>query len=322
MGFNEKNLDLQNYFESKLDKNKQYLVAVSGGVDSIVLGFLMKKLGYNFLAITVDHNLRKNSKKDAEFTVNYLKTFDINCILKTWHGKVKKNLEQEAREARYLIFEEVAIQNNISEILTAHHLDDQIETFFMNLMRGSGLNGLCAMPKSKALTNNIKLSRPLLEVPKSDILDYAIKNNLQWVEDETNSDEKFTRNKIRKIITGFEYFEELKPRILMAIEHLQGVKTIIDDIVQREMQAVILSDVEGSFKKDWFLNLKAEIQFGILREIILHFSDKKPRFSSLKTWHDLILSGEIKRITISNLLVSVRKKEVFFKVWESFGKLD
>ncbi len=314
MGFNEKNLDLQNYFESKLDKNKQYLVAVSGGVDSIVLGFLMKKLGYSFLAITVDHNLRENSKKDAEFTVNYLKTFGINCILKAWHGEVKKNLEQEAREARYLIFEEIATQNNISEILTAHHLDDQIETFFMNLMRGSGLSGLCAMPKSKALTNNIKLTRPLLEVPKSEIIEYAIKNNLQWAEDETNSDEKFTRNKIRKIITGFEDFEEFKPRISMAIEHLQGVKTVVDDIIQKEMQNIVLSGIEGSFKKDWFLDLKSEIQLGILREIVLHFSDKKPRFSSLKTWHDLILSGEIKRITISNLLVSVRKKEIIFLI--------
>lgn len=310
-----KEIKIHKLISTTLDISKKYLVAVSGGVDSVVLAVAMKKLNYNFLAITIDHNLRPNSKTDAKFTKEYLASLGIECLIKTWHGKIEKNLEQEAREARYSIFQQIADDNNIHEIITAHHLDDQVETFFMNLLRGSGLDGLCCMPITKNISNKTKLTRPMLSISKLEILNYAQEKSLKWVEDETNEDEKFTRNKIRKIISSFEDFQEFKPRIANAIMHLQGVKQVVDEILEEEFKNVYLETCEGAFKKEWFLNLNREIQFGILKKIILHFADKKPRFSSLQTLHSLIISGEIKRITTSNLLVSVRKKEVFFKVW-------
>ena len=146
--------DLSNIFlkfKNKLDfLNKNiYTVAVSGGPDSLALVALTKAYSYTrkskFHYVLVDHNIRKNSAKEANQVKNLLKKNKINLNILINKKKIKRNIQSLARNTRYEILSKYCIKNNISALLTAHNLEDQVETFFIRLSRGSGLTGLSSM---------------------------------------------------------------------------------------------------------------------------------------------------------------------------------
>ncbi|WP_343192677.1 tRNA lysidine(34) synthetase TilS [Buchnera aphidicola (Taiwanaphis decaspermi)] len=187
----------------KLIKNKKrILLAYSGGIDSTVLFYklmdLKKIKKIKIRAIHINHQLHKNSIKWANHCFNNCKENSIPITIVKVIPNIKKfGIEGGARKARY-----DAIKNNIlkNEILmTAQHQDDQCETFFLALKRSSGPKGLSCMPKKKKFFNNL-LIRPFLEISKKKIYQIAKKNNLKWIEDNTNNNIKYERNFIRKKI--------------------------------------------------------------------------------------------------------------------------
>ena len=158
-------------FKSKI------IVATSSGVDSIVLCNLCKKLDLDFSIAHCNFSLRGNeSDLDAEFSKNFAKSLNVKYYSKTFNTlKYKKenalSTQMAARELRYAWFDTISIDYDY--VLTAHHLDDQLETFFINLSRGSGLDGLSGIP---VVAN--KLVRPLLNFSKDEILKFAKNNNI------------------------------------------------------------------------------------------------------------------------------------------------
>ena len=167
--------DLSNIFvnfKNKLDllNKKSYVVAVSGGPDSLALVALTqfyklhKKTKFEYLL--VDHNIRKNSHKEAKKVKNLLKKKKINLKILVNKKKITKNIQAEARIARYDIISNYCKQNRIQTILTAHNLEDQVETFFIRLSRGSGLKGLSSMKELSKIATKVNLFRPLLDVKK------------------------------------------------------------------------------------------------------------------------------------------------------------
>ena len=181
---------------------KRLLLAVSGGLDSICLAhyFICNKeaLGIEWLGIAhVHHGLREGTAdRDAAFVETFAKAHNIPFFLKKLDGEALKNaegsLEENARDARYKALQEAA--KNCDAIVTAHHAGDQTETMYMRLRRGTTLAGLRGI---QDVRDNIY--RPFLSVTRADLLAYARKNNLEWCEDESNSDVKFARNKVRHI---------------------------------------------------------------------------------------------------------------------------
>lgn len=172
----------------------KYVIAVSGGVDSIVLLNLLVKQSKNtdlkIIVAHFDHGIRKDSLNDLRFvkdlTTNYgLKFYSKQGFL----GSTAS--EQKARQARYSFLNEVVKKEQADGLITAHHQDDLIETAIINIIRGTGRKGL------SSLSSEAKLLRPLLDYPKSRIIKYAQKNNLQWQEDPTNLDTQYLRNYIR-----------------------------------------------------------------------------------------------------------------------------
>ena len=181
---------------------KRLLLAVSGGLDSICLAhyFIANRetLGIEWLGIAhVHHGLREGTAdRDAAFVEAFAKAHNVPFFLKKLDGEALKNadgsLEENARDARYKALQEAA--KNCDAIVTAHHAGDQTETMYMRLRRGTTLAGLRGI---QDVRDNIY--RPFLSVTRADLLAYARENNLEWCEDESNSDVKFARNKVRHV---------------------------------------------------------------------------------------------------------------------------
>jgi tRNA(Ile)-lysidine synthase len=178
-------------------KTKTIYLAVSGGIDSMVLTSCLLQLKVKHTLLHCNFKLRGNeSDTDEVFVKNYAKQNNINCVTtsfdtKSYCEKHHLTTQEGARELRYNWFSTFLDDSN-SVLLTAHHLDDQIETFFINLLRGTGLKGLTGIPNSK---NNIY--RPLLTFFKQQIIDFATTNQIKFREDQSNQSDNYLRNRLR-----------------------------------------------------------------------------------------------------------------------------
>lgn len=176
-------------------KGEKILIAVSGGIDSMVCASVFKKYNYPITIAHCNFNLRqKDSLKDAEFVGKWAKKKKIPCLEKSFKVKKEKgkSVQMTARDLRYEWFQEIAFTNGFTYIITAHHLDDSIETVLMNIIRGTGINGLTGIP-----ARNGNVVRPMIGVSKKEIENYARKIKLKWRVDKSNLTTKYNRNKIR-----------------------------------------------------------------------------------------------------------------------------
>ena len=189
-----KNIKELNLF-SKKDK---LILAISGGADSVALARLLHENGFNFVFAHCNFNLRdKESDQDELFVKNLSKKLDIQFFSKSFNTEnyAKENkisLQMAARELRYNWFEELRLEIQAQYILVAHHRDDDLETFFINLTRGTGIKGLLGI---KPVVG--KVVRPLLIYSRTQIEDYLFNLNQEFRTDSTNSSEKYLRNNIR-----------------------------------------------------------------------------------------------------------------------------
>lgn len=234
-------------------QNEQFLLACSAGIDSTVLAHLCTKSGLKFSIAHCNFHLRaEESDKDEdlvrsmatglnkEFHITHFNTLD-------YIKKNKVSLEMAARDLRYAWFEQLVETHGYSTLVTAHHSDDNLETFFINLSRGTGIKGLIGMPEKTDL-----LSRPLLIFSNEQIKNYAESEKLVWREDESNTDTKHHRNKLRHELVPV--LKELRPTFLENFEktlsNLKGSAALIDNHI-------------GALKKELFEEYDGVIQISI-----------------------------------------------------------
>lgn len=194
-------------------KESSFLLACSGGLDSVVLAHLCTASNLDFAIAHCNFNLREKESDGDEKSVEELAN-DLNKKYFVTHfdtkGYIKKNkvsLQIAARELRYNWFYELMQEQGYTKLLTAHHADDNLETFLINLSRGTGIDGLIGIPSKTDV-----ISRPLLKFSREQILEYAQAEKLKWREDRSNKDTKYLRNKIRHQIVPL--LKELHPTFL------------------------------------------------------------------------------------------------------------
>lgn len=223
--------------EQKLfDKNDRVLVALSGGVDSVVLGTLMLRSGYTFSVAHCNFHLRgEESNRDERFVRSWAEKNKIKLFVSefdTYEYMQQKgiSLEMAARELRYSMFKNLMTSQGFSLLATAHHADDSAETFFINLLRGTGIAGLHGI-----LPKHDNIVRPLLFATRKDIFDFAKANNIPFVEDSTNEETQFLRNKIRHRL--FPLLKDLCPNfdtvIKKDIDRLRETEIVFRSVIER-----------------------------------------------------------------------------------------
>ena len=223
-------------------KQHKMAVAVSGGVDSMCLLYWLHEIGADIICLHVNHKLRPEADIETEYVEQTCKSLNIPYKTFYWDEEKPENgLEAAAREARYKMMTDFCHENNIEYLLTAHQSDDQIETFLMNLSRGSGLYGLAAMMPETS-RNGIKILRPLLEVSRAEIKKYCDDNNIKYFIDSMNNDEHYTRVKIRK--NRHLLNDDLgisDARLLLAIQNLSRTREWMDKYIESRVEMVIRS---------------------------------------------------------------------------------
>ena len=225
-----------------IHSNSKLLIAFSGGLDSVVLAELLYRLDYDISLAHVNFSLRKEeSDADADFTDHFAQTRKLPIYQKKidtrlYADQKKLSIQQAAREIRYHWFDELIEIENLDYILTAHHADDQVETVFINMIRGTGLKGFTGIPERRE-----NIIRPLLPFAKKELLEFAKKNNMYWREDSSNQSTDYLRNQVRHHL--MPHFKSLRENAFhqarKSINLASASYQLFDDLIQQKFDQLV-----------------------------------------------------------------------------------
>ncbi len=209
---------VKNYIKSQNLIDKKIILAFSYGIDSRALLEVLYNLGYEIILCHVNHKVRKESDLEEEETKKLAKELGIKLYVKEL-GKIDSDFENKARIERYNFFKEVSKKENVSTIVTAHHLDDNLETILMNLIKGSNLYGYSGI--HNASYDNLNFIRPFMCVTKSEIIEYQKEKGFKYFDDQTNFENDHLRNRLRNIV-----IPELKKENPNLLENVNAYSSI------------------------------------------------------------------------------------------------
>ena len=300
-------------FENILKLNRDFIIGVSGGPDSLALCFLTKiysiKKSLNVYYYIVDHRLRKNSSNEAQSVKKLLKKYNIKSDILKWYGKKPvSNIQSLARNKRYSLLINQAKKLNIKNILTGHHIDDLYENFFIRISRGSGLNGLVSFSE-KTIRDKVNIVRPLISFEKKHLNYITTKVFKSYIEDPSNEDNKFKRVRIRKLIKNLQKDGLDKNKFLLTIKNLKDSNETIKFYVAKNLKhnSYIYKDKSKIILNEDFFNQPHEVTFRSLTEII-KFVGKKYNFVRGRKVDKIIdkLKGNTKislKLTLGNCII-------------------
>ena len=256
-------------------KKKSFALAVSGGSDSLCLAYLSKMYATEFKnkihVLIVDHKLRNESHKEALKVKEILKKKGIQSKVLNWKGVVpKSNIQRSARNIRYSLISDYCSKKSIKYLITAHHMDDQIENFFIRLLRGSGLTGLSSMPESVNFNNDLKIVRPFLSFKKEDLKYVTVNIFKTYIQDPSNKDEKFLRVRVRKYRKNMEKEGLNTSKIIKTVNNLLSANKALNFYKNKALYKYVtfLSKNKCLINKQIFYEEAGEIIFKSFSDIL------------------------------------------------------
>lgn len=267
-------------------EGEKVILALSGGIDSMVLADLLLKTKVDFVAAHCNFHLRgEESDGDEKFVRDYAERNGIQCFVK--HFETEKyaaeqgvSIEMAARDLRYAWFEELRQHLGYDIIAVAHHADDQAETFFINLLRGAGLNGLKGMKPQKGV-----IIRPLLWASREQIRQYAVENHIVWREDHTNVESVYLRNRIRNQL--LPVFDELQPKarqgLYKSLEHLSAENELYRTLLKEKLAQIVERDGDVQ-RLPYSKIIKAEVPEPAIPEATRRVEGPTSSFQLLFEW--------------------------------------
>ena len=271
-------LKIYNNFESSLNLNKNFIVAVSGGPDSLALAFFSKiysiKKSLKVKYFIIDHRLRNNSSTEALLVKNLLKNFSIDLNILKWTGKKpSSNIQSVAREKRYKLLIDQTRKSKINNILFGHHINDVFENFFIRFLRGSGLNGMVSFDK-KSVIQNVNIIRPLIHLEKKDLIYVTKKVFNTYVKDPSNNDENFTRVRVRNLIAKLETEGLDKKKFKLTIKNLKHANNAINFFYEKNLKENSIIIKNKAILNEEFFNYPEEVLFRSFSEILKLIGNK------------------------------------------------
>jgi tRNA(Ile)-lysidine synthase len=315
--------DLSKQFEDSLSRltgdlsAKSLLLAVSGGSDSMALMHLTavwaKARGVKCSVVTVDHALRAESAIEAEFVKSAAQGLGLTHKTLRWNGAERSgNLQMNAREARYRLIASHRAEHDM--VLTGHTLEDQAETFLLRLRRGSGVDGLSAIPEKRYVTageGGYWLIRPMLDLQRDRLRKFLKQRFIEWVDDPSNDDIRFDRVKMRHALAHLSDLGINAKNIAETSRHLQRARAALDQ--QTGLFAQEFCKTEHGdllIERAEFQKQHSELRYRLISSALKWVSSNpyRPRFSTLTFALEGVLSGKTQ--SLHGCLVRVHKNEI------------
>lgn len=282
-------------------------VALSGGPDSLALLFLAARWAKRrkcrrLVAFTVDHGLRPESAKEARRAARMASSLGVAHRILKWKGeKPKSGIQAAAREARYALLAEACRKDNIGDLLVAHHLDDQAETFLLRLARGSGVDGLAAMAPVREMSGapDIRLLRPLLGVARARLAATLAKAGLDAIDDPSNENERFDRVKARRMLDVLRPLGLDARRLADTASRMARARAALEADTRALLVEQVVFAPTGHVALDPAILVQAPEEIGLraLAELLRRVggANYPPRFEALQSLFQALEAGELAR---------------------------
>ena len=266
--------------------------------------------------VLVDHKLRKNSSQEAQLVKKLLKKHGINLYILKNNKIINKNIQSEARKVRYGLLTSFCKKKNINVILTAHNLEDQVETFFIRLSRGSGLDGLSSMKKINKIENSIKLVRPLLDFKKIELIKISKIIFGKYYNDPSNKNTKYLRTRIRNLKKILETSGINYDQVIKSIKNLASSKDTLDQYFNQ-----IYKNIVNKKKSEIMIDLKIfnkinqEMKMRVFKKAIKDLTKSYYVARSKKIFNliDQIKAKKNAKLTLGGCIISREKNHINLK---------
>ena len=281
--------------------------AVSGGGDSMALLSLMRpwcaRRGMELRVVSVDHGIRAGSRSECRLVGEFAAGLGVGHETVGCRQLPAGNIQDAARRIRRSLISEWAGRNRITFVALAHTLDDQAETFLLNLARGSGVDGLSAMPV-EIRRLGVRWLRPLLKVGRAELRDHLKGEGIRWIEDPTNSDERFGRTRARQLFDSIGPLGATQARLAAAAERMQEAREVLEDAAAAAEEDVLtvgeLGEV-GIGAGFWRLRTETRLRVGARAIVGVSGSEYRPRMAALTSGLDAVRNG--RRFSLSGCLL-------------------
>ncbi|WP_312766420.1 tRNA lysidine(34) synthetase TilS [Epilithonimonas sp.] len=293
-------------------QQKTYLLAVSGGVDSMVLADLFQLSGFNFHIAHINYHLRNedsnlDQKLVSDFCDKYQIPFHLYDVSEV-DKKPENSIQNWARELRYRFFREIQQKHNLEFLVTAHHLNDQLETFIINLSKASGIRGLSGIPQ-----NEKGIIRPLLDFSKDEIYEFAKENQIDFREDKSNKKTDYLRNKIRhNVVPELEKINsDFLTNFSKSINYINQAKDFITESVNEKIEVLKISSNDNQIiiDKQKFSQESELMRYEILKRFDFNDENEMQKVLTAQTGSSFF-NSEFQLVINRNELIFEKKLEV------------